>query len=181
MSRLPPLQTHEMTPEQRRVHDDIANGPRGSVRGPFPVLVRSPGLADHVQKAGGYLRYESELPGKLRELAILTVARYWGAGYEWVAHAPIAESEGLPAGVIESIRVGAAPDFTDPAEATVHAFCMEVLTAHEARGETYGAALDLLGDEGLVDLVGLMGYYCLVSFTLNVFRIEPPGGPPSFA
>ena len=180
MSRLPPLETHEMTPEQRRVHDDIANGPRGSVRGPFPVLVRSPGLADHVQKAGGYLRYESGLPGKLRELAILIVARYWGAGYEWAAHAPIAESEGLASEIIEAIRVGAAPDFADPAEATVHAFCMEVLATREAGDGTYRAALDLLGDEGLVDLVGLMGYYCLVSFTLNVFQIEPPGGPPSF-
>ena len=180
MSRLPPLQIDEMTPEQRRVHDDIANGPRGSVRGPFPVLVRSPGLADHVQKAGGYLRYESALPGKLRELAILVVARHWGAGYEWAAHAPIAESEGLASATVESIRVGAAPDFEDPAEAAVHAFCTEVLTASEAGDATYAAALDLLGEEGLVDLVGLMGYYCLVSFTLNVFRIEPPGGPPSF-
>ena len=181
MSRLPPLETHEMTPEQRRVHDDIANGPRSSVRGPFPVLVRSPGLADHVQKAGGYLRYESGVPGKLRELAILTVARHWGAGYEWAAHAPIAESEGLASATIEAIRVGASPDFADPAEATVHAFCVEVLNNREAGDDTYAAALDLLGEEGLVDLVGLMGYYCLVSFTLNVFRIEPPGGPPSFA
>ena len=181
MSRLPPLEPHEMTPEQRRVHDEIANGPRGGVRGPFRVLVRSPGLADHVQKAGAYLRYESALPGKLRELAILVVARYWGAGFEWAAHAPIAESEGLDPAVIEAVRVGAAPDFADPAEAAVHAFCMEVLTAHEAVDATYAAALDLLGDEGLVDLVGLMGYYCLISFTLNVFRIEPPGDPPSFA
>ena len=181
MSRLPPLEAHEMTPGQRRVHDDIANGPRGGVRGPFTVLVRSPGLADHVQKAGGYLRYESALPGKLRELAILAVARFWGAGFEWAAHAPIAESEGLDPAVIEAIRVGAAPDFADPAEEAVHAFCVEVLTAREAGDATYAAALDLLGEEGLVDLVGLMGYYCLVSFTLNVFRIEPPGGPPSFA
>lgn len=181
MSRLPPLQTHEMTPEQRRVHDEIANGPRGSVRGPFPVLVRSPGLADHVQKAGGYLRYESALPGRLRELAILTVARYWEAGYEWNAHAPIAESEGLASGTIDAIRAGDAPEFSDDAEAVVHAFCTEVLTTREAGDDTYRAALDLLGEEGLVDLVGLMGYYCLVSFTLNVFRIEPPGGPPSFA
>ena len=181
MSRLPPLEMHEMTPEQRRVHDEIANGPRGSVRGPFPALVRSPGLADHVQKAGGYLRYESALPGKLRELAILTVARHWEAGYEWNAHAPIAESEGLGSDVIEAIRVGHTPDFSDRAEEVVHAFCTEVLTTRRAGDGIYAKALDLLGDEGLVDLVGLMGYYCLVSFTLNVFRIEPPGGPPSFA
>ncbi len=181
MSRLPPLEMHEMTPEQRRVHDEIANGPRGSVRGPFPALVRSPGLADHVQKAGGHLRYESALPGKLRELAILTVARHWEAGYEWNAHAPIAESEGLASGVIEAIRVGHTPDFSDGAEKVVHAFCTEVLTTRQAGDGIYAKALDLLGDEGLVDLVGLMGYYCLVSFTLNVFRIEPPGGPPSFA
>ena len=77
--------------------------------------------------------------------------------------------------------MGAAPDFADSAEATVHAFCTEVLTTREAEDNTYAAALDLLGEEGLVDLVGLMGYYCLVSFTLKVFRIEPPGGPPSFA
>ena len=146
MSRLPPLDMDQMTPEQRRVYDDIANGPRGSVRGPFPVLVRSPGLADHVQKAGGYLRYESALPGKLRELAILVVARFWGAGFEWAAHAPIAETEGLDSATIEAIRVGAAPEFADPAEAVVHAFCTDVLTAHEAGDSTYAAALDLLGE-----------------------------------
>jgi len=138
-------------------------------------------VADPVQKAGSYLRYESGLPGKLRELAILTVARHWGASYEWNAHAPIAESEGLDAAVIEAIRAASPPPFSDSAEAAVHAFCVEVLDTRRACDATYRAALDLLDEEGLVDLVGLMGYYCLISFTLNVFEIEPPGGPVSFA
>lgn len=175
-----PLELNDMTPEQRRVHDDIANGPRGGIRGPFPALIRSPGLGDHVQKTGAYLRYESGIPGKLRELAILTVARHWGAAYEWNAHVPLAEGEGLKSETIEAIRTGGTPDFGDAAEAQVHAFCVEVLTTRKASDSTYRATLELLGEEGLIDLVGLMGYYCLVSFTLNVFEIDPPGGVRPF-
>ena len=107
MSRLPPLETHEMNTEQRRVHDEIANGPRGSVRGPFPVLVRSPGLADHVQKAGGYLRYESALPGKLRELAIPDRRALLGSGVRVERpRAPSPNRRGsLPARSTRSARV----------------------------------------------------------------------------
>jgi 4-carboxymuconolactone decarboxylase len=165
-----------MTAAQRQVYDNIAKGPRGRVQGPFPPLLRSPGLADPVQQAGAYIRYESSLPGKLRELAILTVAKHWRARYEWQAHSRIAATEGLGADVIEAVRTGRAPPFADDGEAVVHGFCHEVLTTRRASDARFEAAKSLVGEAGVVDLVGLMGYYSLISFTLNVFQVEPPDG-----
>ncbi len=176
MSRIGEINREAMTPAQRRVHDEIAAGPRGGVRGPFPALLGSPGLCDPVQKAGAYLRYESGVPARLRELAILCVVRYWGAAPEWLAHAPLAAAEGLAGQAIDALRRGVAPRFAEEAERTVHAFCRETLTAKRVSAPTFEAARALLGEEGLVDLIGLIGYYSLVSFALNGFEIAPPDG-----
>lgn len=105
----------------------------------------------------------------------MTVVRHWGAVMEWRAHAPLAEAEGLDPAAIEAIRTGEAPKFAEDAEAVVYGFCTEVLSTHRASAPTYAAALVLLGEEGLTDLLGVMGYYALVSYTLNVFEMEPPG------
>lgn len=174
MSRLAELRPQDMSAAQRRVHDDIVNGPRGGIRGPFNALLRSPGVADHAQKLGAFIRYESSLPGKLRELAILVTARHWTAQYEWYAHAKIAREEGIADRVIEAIADRREPEFADDAERTVHRFCTEALQHREVGDETYAAAMTLLGEAGVVELVGLMGYYCLVALTLNTFRVPLP-------
>lgn len=176
MSRLPELNPDTMTDEQRRVGDEIAAGPRGSLRGPFVPLLHSPGLTDHVQKVGAYIRYESALPGKLREFAIIITARYWGAQYEWNAHSRIAAEEGLDAAIIDAVAERRRPDLGDPAEQTVFAFCTEVLENHRVSDDTYAAALDRFGPEQVVDLVGLMGYYSLIGMALNTFEVPVPGG-----
>ncbi len=176
MSRLPELTPETMTESQRRVDEEIASGPRGSVRGPFPWLLRSPGIAGHVQRLGAYIRYESALPGNLRELAILIVARFWRAQYEWYAHKPLALKAGLDAAVVEAIEHRRRPQFTDDAEAAVHHFCTAILVSHEASDEAYQAALDRLGEERLVDLISLMGYYSLLAMVMATFQIPVPGG-----
>src|SRR5437868_2018849 len=107
--RFKTLSPDEMTPEQRRVADAIASGPRGGLRGPFNALLRSPELADRAQKMGEYIRFNSSLPPRLSEFAILITARHWSSQYEWFAHAPLAAKGGLPASVIAELREGKRP------------------------------------------------------------------------
>jgi 4-carboxymuconolactone decarboxylase len=178
MSRLNELGRDQLSAAQRRVYDDIVAGPRGSVRGPFVPLVRSAGLADHVQKLGAYIRYESKIPGKLREFAILIVARHWGAKYEWAAHVPLALKEGLAQATVDALNDRRAPAPSDPAEAAIHRFCTTMLSQHRADDRLYREVLELLGEEQLVDLVGLIGYYTLIAMTLNTFEVVIPAGAP---
>ncbi len=176
MPRLPDLDAESLTPEQQRVHDNITNGPRGGVRGPFAVLLHHPGVADHVQAMGIHLRFDGVLPGHLRELAILTAARFWGAEYEWNAHAPIAEKEGLSRGVIDAIAENRTPDFAGDEESTVYAFCRELHADHRVTDATFDAASAALGHDGVVELTALCGYYTLISMTLNTFQVRAPEG-----
>ena len=176
MSRLPELTPENMSDAQRHVAEQIASGPRGSVRGPFPWLLRSPGIAGHVQRLGAYIRYESALPGNLRELAILITARFWRAQYEWYAHKPLALKEGVDEAVVDTLEQRRRPQFADDAEAAVFDFCTAMLETHVASDEVYQSALDRLGEEQLVDLVSLMGYYSLLAMVMATFEIPVPGG-----
>ena len=175
MSRLPELKPEDWNEAQRQVADDIASGPRGSVRGPFPWLLRSPGIAGHVQRLGGYIRYDSALPGNLRELAILIVARFWRAQYEWFAHKPLALKEGVDEAVVDAIAERRRPEFSDGAEEAVFDFCTSTLQSHAASDEAYRTVLDRLGEEQLVDLVSLLGYYSLLAMIMATFQIPVPG------
>ena len=181
MRRLPPLDPDALTGRQREVFDGIAQGPRGGVRGPFTALLLQPEVADRVQALGARLRFEGTLPARLRELAVLVTAHFWGAAYEWAAHAPIARKEGVPVAVIEAIADDRRPDFEDAGDdrdahdAAVYDFCSELLKTHEVGDEAYAAALDAPGPEGVVELTALIGYYALLAMVLKTFRIEPPG------
>lgn len=180
MPRLPSLTREELTDEQRVVWDAITAGPRGArpggLPGPFNPLLRSPKLCDLAQQMGAYIRFESALPGKLRELAIITTARHWTAQYEWNAHARLAAREGLDQAVIDAIAQRRPPPFGDEAEAAVHRFCAETLGEGAASDESFEAVRQMLGEGQLTDLVGLMGYYTLVALTLNNFEIPLPEG-----
>ena len=176
MDRLPELTLENMNEAQRKLAEEIASGPRGSVRGPFPWLLRSPGMAEHVQRVGAYIRYESALPGNLRELAILVTSRFWRAQYEWYAHKPIALKEGVDEAVVDAIAEHRSPQFTDPAEAAVYEFGTAALNTHEVPDAVYQTTLDQLGEEQLVDLVSLLGYYSLLAMLMATFEIPVPGG-----
>ena len=180
MSRVPDLPYDEMTAEQQRVHDEIAAGPRGKVVGPLRVWLYSPELADRAQKLGAYVRYHSALPAELSELAILVTARMWQADFEWYSHVGPARAAGTPEAVIEAIRVGAEPALEDATSRAVYAVARELHQARAVSDQTYAHAEAALGREGLVDLVGILGYYTLISMTLKAFDVPTPDGSHPF-
>jgi len=176
MPRLPELDPDTLTPEQQRVFDTITNGPRGSVRGPFAALLHCPGVADYVQATGIHLRFDGVLPGVLRELAILTTARFWKAEYEWNSHAPIAEKEGLSPIVIDAIAHNQTPEFPSPDQQAVYAFCQELHKTHNVGDAVYEQAIEALGLEAVMELTAVAGYYTLISMVLNAFEVATPEG-----
>jgi 4-carboxymuconolactone decarboxylase len=180
MSRLPELRYEDMTAEQRRVHDEIAAGPRGTVEGPLRVWLHVPKLATHAQKLGAHARFQSLLPPPLSELAILVTAATWRSDFEWYAHARLAREAGIGDSVIEAIRVGEEPELADDKARAVYAVSRELHRTRALSDETYATAEGMLGREALVDLVGILGYYTLVSMTLNTFRVPTPDGSRPF-
>lgn len=184
MSRLPLLAPEELSAAQKPLFDTIAadsrrmkgREPGTPLSGPFNALLYSPEIGQTVQELGAKLRFESSLPGYLRELAILTVAQRWRANYEWFAHAPIAEREGLASDVIAAIKQGdPLPDAPKDVE-IVRRFASELLNDRRVSDETYEAAREALGESGLVELVSLLGYYGIISGLLNAFNVPLPDG-----
>ncbi|GAB4236873.1 MAG: hypothetical protein Kow0032_22310 [Methyloligellaceae bacterium] len=191
MSRLKRLTAAERTPAQQALFERITASrgaahrdqpladEEGRLAGPFNAMLYAPKIGEAAQELGARLRFHSSLPGRLREAAILTVAQSWRAGYEWCAHAPIARREGVAQSDIEAIGRGEPPT-GDPDLALVHRFVSRLLEDRRVDAETYQAAVALLGEAGVVELVMITGYYCLISATLNSFEIAPPSGcePP---
>ena len=179
MARLGPPQPSDYNEDQRRIADSITSS-RGSIRGPFGPWLHAPGLADPAQQTGAYLRFGTEMADGLREIAICTVARHWRANFEWYAHAPLAEAAGVPAAAIEKLRNGEVPEPLSADEKLVHELAKEIVETGHLSDASYASGRELLGEAGMVDLVGLCGYYSLVSFTLNVFDVPVPDGEPPF-
>lgn len=158
-----------------RAPEELLNS-EGGMSGPFNAWLRSPVLGDAAQRVGETVRFESALPPQLRELAILIVAAKWKAQYEWWAHERIARREGLDERVIENVKAETRSDFSNPTEAVVYNFARELLDEHRVSDNLYDEAVELLGEAGVVELVILLGYYTLVSMTLNVFEVPVPAG-----
>ena len=175
-SRFKQLDPAEMTPDQRKAYEGIVSGPRGGARGPFNALLRSPDLADKVQRVGEYVRFKSSLPARLNELAIIIVARHWSAQYEWYAHKKLALAAGLDAQIADAIAEGKRPAKMQDDEAAVYDFCTELHQTKSVSDATYKAALDKFGERGVMDLIGASGYYTMVSMVLNVDRYPLPEG-----
>ena len=171
MSRYSEVDLDNLTPAQRAVADAIAGGPRGSLRGPFVPWLLSPEMADPAQRLGAFLRFRSGLPPRLKELAILFTARWWNAGFEWSVHAKLALAAGLPRDAVEAIARGDGPDFAGEDEALIYRACREMYETRRFRDETFAALKALLGPHGVAELAGLLGYYALVSITLNAFEV----------
>ena len=146
------------------------------MRGPFEAWLRSPGLADVAQRLGAYCRFGSSLPGDINELAILLTGKHWKAQFEFWAHARLALQAGLDPAIIEAIRTGAKPPLTREIEKVVYEAVTEYFETHRLSDATYKRAVDTLGEDGLVDLIGVVGYYGLVSMTLNIFEVGLPVG-----
>jgi 4-carboxymuconolactone decarboxylase len=176
MSRLAPLELDDMTSEQRAVADEIMSGPRGGLRGPFLPWLRSPELANHGQRLGAYCRYGTSLPRNLSELAIIITGKHWTAQYEFYAHAHLALEAGVSEAAVEAIRTGGTPTFEDAAEQFVYDFVTEYFRTNRVSDATYQRGLEIVSERGILDIVAIVGYYSLVSVTLNVFEVELPAG-----
>lgn len=171
--RLPAPDPATYSPRQQAIHDEIASGPRGGVRGPLAVWLHRPDLAARAQDLGRYCRYDSSLDQRLSELAILVTGRVFGSEYEWQTHKGHALKAGLEPELIEDIRCNRRPEFSDPELEVVHDVAR---AAHETRNvedALYARAIEVLGEARMVDLVGLLGYYTLISLTINVFKVPP--------
>ncbi|MBX9701655.1 MAG: carboxymuconolactone decarboxylase family protein [Acetobacteraceae bacterium] len=177
--RLPLIPEAQQSAAQKAVVANILGGPRGSVRGPFAALMRSPVVADRVQSLGAYLRFQSSIPPALNELAICITAREWTAQYEWYAHARLALEAGLPQAILDDVAEGREPASMDADQRLVWTFITEL---HRDRGisdATYEATKARFGEQGVVDLIAVSGYYTLVGMTLNVSRVPLPAGVPT--
>lgn len=174
--RFKPLTSEQLAPEQKAMVNDLLSGMRTSLDGPFNVLLRSPEMGNLSQKLGEYLRFRTVVPKRLNEMAILMTARWWSSQYEWYLHETQALSAGLNAAVIDAIQAGQRPAQMQPDEAVVYGFCTELRDRRRVSDGTFKAALSLLGERGVVDLVATMGYYDLVSMALNVDRYPLPDG-----
>lgn len=189
--KLIPLE--DMTPAQRDLADSIRSGPRANVAGsaatagttpgsPFSVFLRSPEVGEHLQRVGSYIRFKSSLGFKLNELAILITARQWSAQYEWFAHHRLALQAGLDPEIATAIAQGKRPQNMPSDEAIIYDFCTELHQQKAVSDPTYQAALQRFGEQGLMDLIAVNGYYSLVAMVLNVDRTPiPDGGPPPLA
>lgn len=172
--RLGPIPYEQMNQAQRSAAQAVIDGPRGALYGPFVPLLRSPELLDNAQRMGEYLRYRSAIGVRLSELAILVTARQWNQQVEWAIHAPIAVQAGIPAAVVAAIARRERPAAMLVDEAVVHDFCIAL---HETKGvpdRLYADALALFGEHGVMDLVGINGYYTLLAMVMNVARTAVP-------
>jgi 4-carboxymuconolactone decarboxylase len=175
--RLALIDEAHMTDAQRALLDSLRAGPRGASitpRGPFAVWMHAPELGELAQKLGAHCRYQTALPPRLSEFAILCTARLWRAQYEWFAHAPMAEKGGVKPRTIEDLRLGRTPKDAPKDERAIYDFVQELYKTRRVSDRTYKRLQSLLGDAALVELVGILGYYVLISMTLNVFRMLPP-------
>src|SRR5262249_2391202 len=169
-----------MTPEQRKVYDAVASGPRGRVQGPILAALHRPELADKWQQLGELLRYRTSLPLHLSEIAILVTAQRWGCQVEWHLHAGFALKAKVPQAVIDDIHAGRRPTGASEQELAVHDYAAELQDRKVVSEVTYRRALDHWGVVGVVELTALIGYYTMVAMTLNAHEFPLPAGvaPP---
>jgi 4-carboxymuconolactone decarboxylase len=176
MARLGPLDHESLSEAQRSVADSIRSGPRAGLAGPFWPWLRSPELADRAQRLGEFVRFKTSLPQRLVELAVLYTAQAWKAQFEWHIHAPIGRKEGLADTVVDALQRGADPVFSRDDERIVYRLCDELYRTRRISDGTYAESCRLLTETGVVELIGVLGYYALVSMTLNAFSIDLPAG-----
>lgn len=173
MARIPNLEPDNLTDEQLAVYNDIVSGPRGVVRGPLAIWLNRPGLADKAQALGQYCRYDSSLPPILSELAILVTARIWDAEFEWQAHVKHAQKAGLAQDIIDALRQDKEPEFQSEEESVVYNVARDLNLNRKISDELFAQAESVLGRERLIDLIGVLGYYSLISMTINAFEVDP--------
>jgi 4-carboxymuconolactone decarboxylase len=177
--RLPMPDAAAMNEAQRAAAQALIDGPRKGVYGPFLPLLRSPQLLDRVAKMGEYLRFDSVLDARVRELVTCAVARHVTNQFEWMMHAPLALKAGVAQATIDALHAGARPRNLPADEEAALDFARELLTTHGVSDAAYEAALAQFGEQGVVEMASLIGYFAMVSWVMNVARTpaNQPGEP----
>lgn len=178
--RLPPIHPDRMTDAQKQAAAEFEAARRQPVFGPFTPLLRSPELMRLAGDLGEYLRYRNSLPRQLSELAILLMARRWSQEYEWFVHAPDAKAAGLSPDIIQAVAEGRRPAQMSDDQTLVYDFCTELAEHGNVTDDTYARVVSRFGEQGMMDLVGVNGYYSFISMVLAVARTPlPPGHAPA--
>ncbi len=174
--RFSPLAMESLTDAQRAVAERLQRSGRNALTGPFAIMLRSPGMAVGMVECYEYYRFKGALDPRLKELAILILAREWTAQFEWFAHKPAAVAAGLAETAIEELRLGRRPSALKPDEATIYDFVTALVREREVSDAVFDRAKALLGEEKLVDLISLVGEYMKVALILNTARVGVPPG-----
>ena len=167
----------QLSPDHQSAFDEIVAS-RGTISGPFRVLLNSPEVARRIAHTGAYIRFESTLPVEVNELATITAAREVDCQYEWAAHEPQARRAGIREEVIVAIRDRKAPQGLTPEESLVVNYVQELIRNHRVSEATFQSALQRFGNQGLTDLTATIGYYAMLACALNAFEVAPEGPPP---
>jgi 4-carboxymuconolactone decarboxylase len=171
---MPPLDPAAMNDAQRKSAQALAAGPRGGVKGPFIALLRSPELMDRLQQVGEYLRFRSSLEARISEFLMLIVSRVWTQQFEWSVHMPLALKAGVKPQTIETLAAGSRPAGMAADEALAYDFCDEILRNKGVSDATYREAVERFGEAGVIDMLGVIGYFITVSMVLNVAHTPAP-------
>ena len=177
--RLKLLSPGEMSADQKETYDESIAGKRGAPPAPMMAWLNSPEMARHATRLGGVLRFDTIFPAKLSEIAILVTARHWTSHYEWYAHKRLALKGGMDPKIIDDIRDRRTPDFDDPKDKMIYDVAKSLHEGHGVAKPLYDAAVELLSVRGVVEIIGLCGYYTMVSMTLNTFEFDLPEGEVS--
>jgi len=174
--RFKPLPLDQLTPAQAKLRAALIDSPRGAVRGPFIPLMYSPELADRMRHLGDYVRFEGVLPTKLKEIVILATGRHWSADYMFAVHREMSAATGLDRAIVDAIAKGNRPSGLMPPEQAAYDFTVELLRTGRVGDPGFAAAHSHFGEQGVVELLGLVGFYAALALLLNAARVPLPEG-----
>jgi 4-carboxymuconolactone decarboxylase len=174
--RMPPIPAERLTEAQKKAVAEFAAARKVDPSGPFIPMLRSPEVMNRARAMGDYLRYNSVLPPRLSEFAILITARRWTQNYEWDAHATLAARGGLSAEIIGAVADGRRPEPMAADEDALYRLCTELQQNQSVSDPTYARAVELFGEQGVIDIVGISGYYTMLAMVLNTARTPVPAG-----
>ena len=174
--RMPAIPADKLTDAQKKAIEEFKAARSADVSGPFVPLLRSPEVLSRARALSDYLRFRSVLPPRLSEFVILMTARQWTQNYEWNAHEPLARKGGLSADIIKAIAEGRRPAQMAEDEEILYTFCDELAKNHGVSDATYARAVGKFGEQGVIDTIGIAGYYTMIAMVLNTARTPLPGG-----
>jgi 4-carboxymuconolactone decarboxylase len=180
--RMPPIPADKWTDAQKKAAEEITSGPRKELVGPFIPLLRSPEYMSRLQRVGEYLRYKTNLGSNISEFIILLIARNWTQQFEWYSHESLALKAGIKPETLKAISEGQRPAAMTPDEEMIFEYVTELLLHQSVSDHAYGRVVTRFGEQGVIDITGLCGYYTMLGMLMNVTRTPlPPGIAPPLA